>query len=97
MSGRLSPLFEGGRLNVELLEQLHRENSYCLVPIAEGKRPLDLDGDQVEVVTEVLRLARFGDLVRQLSRTQPRQAVEVTVREASLRLSGAMPPPPGED
>ncbi len=84
--------YDGMRLDVELLAQLHEENGYCLVPIAQGKRPLDLDGDQIELVSELIRIARFGALVRTLAKATPRASADTVVREATLRLSGLMKP-----
>ena len=77
-------------LDVELLERLHGANRYCLHPLTAGKMVPDLDGDQPELVTQLLRLARLGAEVRRLAAVTPRRRVDAVLAEANLRLSGAM-------
>ncbi len=81
-----------GGLDIELLARLHQTNRYCLYPLVGGKDVPDLDGDQAELVTAVLELARFGALVRTLAKAAPHRSAGTTTREADLRLSGAMKP-----
>ena len=85
-------LDDRGKLDVELLERLHRTNRYCLYPLASGKNTPDLDGDQAELVTALLMLARFAVVVRRVAQANPRRSAEATIRETDLRLSGAMRP-----
>ena len=81
-----------GQLDVELLHQLHGANRYCLYPL-QGKDVPDQDGDQAELVSTLLQLARFGALVRRVGHIRPHRSVGSVIREIEERLAGA--PQPG--